>query len=195
MAHKFRIIAVGCLVSAIFISTPFSWALMKALSTEDLVKRSEYIIQGVVTHVESKWSSDGKTIVTLTQIEPSDFLKGSLSQKTIIVETPGGEVGDIGLRVSDSATFVEGEEVVLFLKSAKSSDSSVRADEAEAIEKSGVEPFVSQIVGGAQGKYIIDSAGMAVKGNFSVIEDNKNVEYKLPLEELLNKIRKFQNEE
>ena len=173
-----------------FIFTPSSaWSIMKAMRTEDLVKLSEIIVEGEVIHTESKWSIDGKKIVTHSVVAISAMLMGLSSQRTVIVETLGGEIGDIGLRVSNTAKLSVGEKVVLFLKSAKALGR-VNTNELQK-ETEIIRPNVYRIVTKAQGKYTITSTGMAIKNGFTVIGETSIIDYKLPLGELKKKIEKL----
>ncbi len=91
----------------------------------------------------------------------------------ITVEYEGGEVGEMGLRVSDVAPLKTGEEVILFLKSGKSK----------------IEGNVYNIVANAQGKYTIGEDGIARKYGFSVISGQDKIDYSIPADELINKIK------
>ncbi len=81
---------------------------------------------------ESRWSGDGRRILTDVEIQVTETLKGQAGG-TVLVTQPGGRVGDIGQRVSGLAAFTPGEEVVLFL------------------ERRGTRSF--RVAGMAQGKY------------------------------------------
>ena len=188
MARKHNLLSVFVLCFLIFIPSP-AWSMMKAMSTGDLVKLAEMIVEGEVVHTESKWSTDGKKIVTHSVVTISDTLMGSSGQRTVIVETLGGEIGDIGLRVSNTARFSVGEKVVLFLKSAKAM-SQVNTRQLQ-IEGEVIRPDVYRIVAKAQGKYTITSTSMAIKDGFSVTGETSIIDYKLPLGELKKKIEKL----
>ncbi|MBM7115009.1 hypothetical protein [Archangium primigenium] len=80
----------------------------------ELAQSSDAIVHGTVRRVESRWSGDGRRIVTDVEIQVTESLKGQPGA-TVLVTQPGGRVGDIGQRVSGLATFTPGEEVVVFL--------------------------------------------------------------------------------
>jgi hypothetical protein len=184
--HNLLIVFLLCF----FIFTPSSvWSIMKAMGTEDLVKLSEIIVEGEVVHTESKWSTDGKKIVTHSVVTISEMLMGLSSQRTVIVETLGGEIGNIGLKVSNTAKLSVGEKVVLFLKSAKALGQ-VNTNGLQ-IEGEIIRPNVYRIVAKAQGKYTITSTNMAIKNGFTVIGETSIIDYKLPLSELKKKIEKL----
>lgn len=81
----------------------------------ELSANSDTIVQGTVRRVQSRWSGDGRRIVTDVEIEVKDALKGQPGG-TVLVTQPGGKVGDIGQVVHGLASFSPGEEVVVFLE-------------------------------------------------------------------------------
>ena len=81
----------------------------------ELAQTSDAIVHGTVRRVESRWSGDGRRIVTDVEIQVTEALKGQAGS-TVLVTQPGGQVGDIGQRVSGLAAFTPGEEVVVFLE-------------------------------------------------------------------------------
>lgn len=151
-----------------------SWAVMEGLLTEDLTRSSDLVVLGDVKSAEARWSDDGKTIFTTAIIVVSEVIKGrSVSQK-IEVEYPGGEVGDIGLRVSDEQGMEKGDKVLLFLKHG------VKPDETHKYN----------LVGKGQGKYSIGPDGVARKKGFSLVGDTKQIDAEVPLDALIEKIRR-----
>ena len=85
-----------------------AYSIMVGLSTEELTKGSEFIVVGKVESVESMWSKDGKTIISRAHIIINEVIKGEQSKERITVEYPGGEIGDIGLKVSDVRPLIKG---------------------------------------------------------------------------------------
>lgn len=104
------------LVAWLVFALPASATTMVKLDVPALAKAADLIVRGKVAKVESRWSGDHRTIFTETQLEVVETLKGAAT-KTVVVRQPGGEVGDIGQRVSGVARFSSGEEVVVFLES------------------------------------------------------------------------------
>lgn len=149
-------------------------AIMTGLSTEELTRASKVVITGEVEAVESQWSKDGTTIFTSASILVSEVVRGKILQQRITVEYEGGEIGDIGLKVSDVATLVKGEKVLLFLKSRKS-------------KKDGV---VYNIVGKGQGKYTVGEDRVARKSGFALATGQEAVDVNIPIDVLIEKIRK-----
>ncbi len=104
----------------------------------ELARTADTIVHGTVRRVESRWSGDGRRIVTDVEIQVTEALKGQASG-SVLVTQPGGRVGDIGQKVSGLASFAPGEEVVLFL------------------ERRGPQAF--RVAGMAQGKYQVQRSG------------------------------------
>jgi hypothetical protein len=87
---------------------------MISADVDELTRRSDAVVRGTVQRAESRWSADGRRILTDVEISVAEALKGSPG-KRVIVQQPGGVVGDIGQKVSGQASFQVGEEVVVFL--------------------------------------------------------------------------------
>jgi hypothetical protein len=93
-----------------------SATVMIRLDVPELAKRADAVVVGKVLKMESRWTGDGRQIVTDVHIQVDEPLKGAPAQ-ILIVQQPGGVVGDIGQMVSGLASFKPSEEVVLFLES------------------------------------------------------------------------------
>lgn len=100
-----------------------------------LVQKSDAVVRGTVKSVRSRWSSDRSRIVTDVELEVAESLKGSPGSSLLILQ-PGGVVGEVGQQISGLPSFVEGEEVVVFL------------------ERRGTSAF--RVRGMAQGKYRVE---------------------------------------
>ncbi|QRK07952.1 hypothetical protein JQX13_49695 [Archangium violaceum] len=120
------------LPAVLLLCLPASATSMLRADLPELAQTADSIIHGTVRRVESRWSGDGRRIVTDVEIQVTEALKGQAGS-TVLVTQPGGRVGDIGQRVSGLASFSPGEEVVLFL------------------ERRGPQAF--RVSGMAQGKY------------------------------------------
>ena len=156
------------------VSSSFSFAVMKGLSTEELTAASGLVIEGEVENTEALWSKDGK-IFTRASVVVNTFIKGQTSQQKITVEYDGGEIGDIGMKVSDQAPvpLEKGEKVLLFLKAGKGKK------DGEAYN----------IVGKGQGKYRIDKNGIARKSGFTIAGPKGMIDNNIPADQLVEKIR------
>jgi hypothetical protein len=86
---------------------------------QSLTKGAEVILTGKVTKQNSSWNKDKTRIYTDVSVEVDEYLKGNSSNKTIVVTTPGGEVGEVGEIYSHMPKFKNEEEVLLFVKKDK----------------------------------------------------------------------------
>jgi hypothetical protein len=94
--------------------------LINELSLKDLAKASNLIVRGNVVKTESHWTNptwdpNSKIIVTDVTLRINELFKGTSIQRQLIVQTEGGEVGDVGLAVEDMPKFSLSEEVIVFL--------------------------------------------------------------------------------
>ena len=99
----------------LLLSLAASATTMLRADLPELAQTADAIVHGTVRRVDSRWSGDGRRIVTDVEIQVTEALKGQAGS-TVLVTQPGGQVGDIGQRVSGLAAFTPGEEVVVFLE-------------------------------------------------------------------------------
>jgi len=98
----------------LLLCVPASATTLLRAELPELAQSADAIVHGTVRRVESRWSGDGRRIVTDVEIQVAEALKGQPGG-TVLVTQPGGRVGDIGQKVSGLASFAPGEEVVVFL--------------------------------------------------------------------------------
>ncbi len=113
-------------------------AAMIELSVEDLTRSSDAVIVGEVREVTSGWNDAQTLITTRVSVLVEEAVVGK-ADGMVVVEFIGGEVGEVGLRVSGMPSFQVGERVFLFLKAYPGSTS-----------KSGVPTY--ELTGMFQGK-------------------------------------------
>lgn len=171
----------------IFVAAKSS-AVMTALTTDEITKSSDVVIRGMVQRVESYWSDDGKTIMSRATISVVEEVRGQNVPHQVVVEFAGGEIGDLGYRVSDSVVFEEGEETLLFLRRPARVSKAVESTPGGK-DQLGDQPSVYEMVGKAQGKYTIDRLGIARKRGFSVVGEPGTIDNNIPVEELIRKIK------
>ncbi len=159
--------------------------VMIGLSTEELATGSDIIVVGSVKSVESMWSEDGKIIISRAKIIVNSVISGKWDKDILTVEYMGGEVGDIGLQISDVKPLKEGEKLLLFLKIKNGSKQQFGRNLAPF---TGGEVYHT-IVGNAQGQYTISPEGIAKKDGFSVMQGGELIDNDIPLEVLIDKIR------
>jgi hypothetical protein len=177
MKNTFLSIVFVCFIVLSFFSGS-SLAIMKGLSTEELTNASDTVIEGEVGNTEAQWSKDGQTIFTSADVVIHTIIKGKSSKTKVRVEYEGGEVGEIGLKVSDQPALIQGEKVILFLKA----------------EKSKQDGDAYSIVGKSQGKYAIDADGIARKGGFSIADGQEDIDNNIPADALIRKIKEIKRE-
>ena len=101
----------------IFLATAFlaqsAFGLMEKIEVSELTAQADLIVVGEVKKIESRWDKEG--FFTYITIVVEQSLKGNANQE-VSVRVIGGEVGDIGLKVSDEPEFKLGEKVKVFLK-------------------------------------------------------------------------------
>lgn len=124
-------------VGAVLASAAMATTLL-AMDVPMLTRESDLVVRGVVVRSQARWTKDQRRIMTDTEVQVSEVLKGNATEKTLVVMQPGGAVGDVGQMVHGVATFTPGDEVVLFL------------------ERRGDRTFV---VGLAQGRLVVDRSG------------------------------------
>lgn len=86
---------------------------------KSLSEKSDIILEGKVVNKKSDWNKDKSRIFTAVTVQVDDYLKGNNSNKTIVINTPGGEVDGIGELYTHMPSFKEDEEVLLFVQEDK----------------------------------------------------------------------------
>jgi hypothetical protein len=132
-------------------------AQQRAVKIDDLAKRAEVVAIGRVTGLESQWNQDRTRIFTVVTVEVDEYLKGGDGTTQVItIQTPGGEIGEVGELYTHVPSFRQSENIVVFLEKGKQTHYSVS--------------------GGPQGKYSIEKdpesgltivAGKATLAEFS----------------------------
>ena len=97
-----------------FKSTSLSQTIQSDI--QSLSKEADVILTGKVTKQNSSWNKDKTRIYTDVSVEVDEYLKGNSSNKTLVVTTPGGEVGEVGELYTHMPRFSKDEEVLLFVK-------------------------------------------------------------------------------
>jgi hypothetical protein len=89
----------------------------------NLSQGADMIVTGKVVDQKSEWNSDNSRIYTQVTIQVDEYLKGSDNQDRIVITHLGGEVGDIGETYSHIPTFIDDENVLLFVKKSAKDES------------------------------------------------------------------------
>lgn len=159
-------------------------ALMIKAPLPDLVAGAEAIVVGRVTQVRSSWSLDNNLIVTLTSIEVKETIKGGAAAPTILIQTPGGQIGDLRLAVSDEPSFTTDETVLVFLRPLPS-----RFSPTNSVLSLRSPAPVYELLEKAQGKYSIRADGVAQKAGYRLLGADESNDTSLPIDELKARIR------
>lgn len=91
------------------------WALLPNFTKEDLIRQSEGIVLGTVLDTWSSWNADHSSIFTYVKFEVQEQFKGQPAGKEILLQIPGGKVGDITQVTSDVPVLTPGMKAVLHL--------------------------------------------------------------------------------
>ena len=91
----------------------------KPTDIKNLSVEADVILTGKVTKQNSSWNKDKTRIFTDVTLEVEEYLKGNNNNKTLVVTTPGGEVGEVGELYTHMPRFSKDEEVLLFVKKDK----------------------------------------------------------------------------
>jgi len=142
-------------------------ALMIEMSIEELTYEADAILTGRVKDMESRWNEEKTLIYTYVTVSVTEYIEmiPEIEElKEVIVKVRGGEVGDIGVKVSDTPEFMRGEEVFLFL----------RRDRIEKLP-------IFRVAGLFQGKYTIEEGKVK----------NKLLEWEIPLNIFIGQIEEI----
>jgi hypothetical protein len=101
-------------IPALILLAGHAEAATKRQSTEEITENADKIVLGAVISKTSYWTPDSR-IATDVVIAPEVTIKGDEST-TLVVQIPGGIVGDTRMSVSDAPEFKDNERVLLFLK-------------------------------------------------------------------------------
>jgi hypothetical protein len=90
---------------------------------KNLSKGADMIVTGKVVDQISQWNTEKSRIYTNVTIQVDEFLKGGNNQKKIVITHLGGEIGDVGESYSHIPTFMNDEEVLVFVKKSSKDES------------------------------------------------------------------------
>jgi len=112
-----RVFLLG-LISGCLLATSARAATLRAMKLADLTHGADVIFVGTVVNRVSAWNVDHSRIYTRTTFQVEDYLKGQAGE-TIVIETLGGGVGGIGMRVPGMPTFNPQQKHLLFVKTGR----------------------------------------------------------------------------
>jgi len=80
-------------------------------------EKADYIIEGTVEKVESRWNQERSGIFTYTELNIEKYVKGApLAENKLQIVTPGGTVGEISQWVEDQPIFHEGKRARIYFE-------------------------------------------------------------------------------
>jgi hypothetical protein len=107
---------MGALLAVLLTTSPVRGSIVQALDLEELVAHADRIVLGRVLLSESFPRTDG-TLATWHRIQiERDIRPGARGEHEVLVETIGGHMGDIAMRVEGEPSFTVGERVVVFMR-------------------------------------------------------------------------------
>lgn len=107
---------MGPLLAAWLFASPANGSIVQGLELEELVAHADRIVLGRVLLSESFERPDGQ-LGTWYRIGVQRELRGSAPDESeVIVETLGGQVGDVSMRVEGEPSFSVGERVLVFIR-------------------------------------------------------------------------------
>ena len=118
-------VACGCAVALVGTAARAELAVKSSLA--ERVRQADYVITGTVTDTTSTMMrvKGFRYISTAVRLHVDRYLKapaGERASPDITLRVPGGQVGDLTMRVSDMTAFHRGDRVVLLLKESSKSD-------------------------------------------------------------------------
>ncbi|MGB5503476.1 MAG: hypothetical protein WBM75_13840 [Polyangiales bacterium] len=114
---RFRLLPLlmGPITLALLSAAPADGSVVQGLELEELTAEADRIVLGRVLFSESFLRRDGQ-IWTWHRIAVEREIRGNApDEDEVIVETMGGQIGEIGMRVEGEASFQLGERVLVFV--------------------------------------------------------------------------------
>lgn len=179
----FKRTALAMLFLIWLMMTP-SFSLMTKLPLQRLVQTADVIILGEVEDVRCEWSLNRKIILTISTLKIKEIWKGKVLNSKVFIQTPGGTIGDLSLKVSDVPVFQKGEEVLVFLRTI---DDVLLLENSFSVSLNFLPSF--SVFGRAQGKYSIDKNNIARKWGYSILDKEVDKDKRLTLSELEVRIK------
>lgn len=128
-------VLVGLLIFIYGLTVTGAIAQDHTAKAHDLEAESELVVVGQVASIQSRWSEDQSYIYSEVILSVEEFVKGDRPGNTVTVRVLGGEVDGVGEFYSHTARFLDGEDVLVYLK----------PDERGRL----------QVTGGDHGKYVL----------------------------------------
>ncbi len=120
LRFRFPPVLVGPLLATLLLvglpASPANGSIVQGLELQELVAHSDRIVLGRVLFSESFQRPSGQ-LATWHRIEVEREIRGrSPDEREVMVETMGGQIGDIAMRVEGEPSFTVGERVLVFIR-------------------------------------------------------------------------------
>jgi hypothetical protein len=164
-------------------------SVVKALSLEELTRKSNEILVGMATEQQSRRHIDGKLIVTDFSFHVEDVLKGESKRgEPAIITVLGGKLDGLGLQVPGEASFAIGQRVIAFLyKAPRSGDLRVVGMSQGVLSLKPQADGSTMVIPGGNGAALLDPG----QGNAIQEEGGGALAKPEPLPLLLDRIKKI----
>jgi hypothetical protein len=103
-------------LAALLVASPADASIVQALDLDDLVEQSDQILLGRVVFSESFQRANGTLGTWHRIVVERDVRGGTSAEREVIVETLGGRMGDVAMRVEGEPSFSIGERVLVFVR-------------------------------------------------------------------------------
>jgi len=106
---------IGALLMTLLMAGPADASIVQGLELEELVAHADRIVLGRVLFSESFERPNGQ-FGTWHRISVEREIRGRApDEQEVMVETLGGQIGDLGMRVEGEPSFTLGERVIVFI--------------------------------------------------------------------------------
>ncbi len=157
---------------------------MIKLPLQRLSQAADLIILGKVEDIRCEWSLNKEIILTVTTLKIKEEWKGNIRYSRVFIQSPGGTIGDLTLKVSDVPVFEKGEDVLVFLKTI---ENVMHLQNSFSVSLNYLPSFF--VFGRAQGKYSIDKNKIARKWGYFLRDKEAYKDNELTLSELEARIK------
>ncbi|MDH4281268.1 MAG: hypothetical protein OEV36_01325 [Myxococcales bacterium] len=106
----------GTLLTVALVASPAQGSIVQGLDLQELVAYADRIIVGRVLFSESFQRPDGQLGTWHRIAVEREIRRGAPDEQEVIVETLGGQMGDVAMRVEGEPSFAVGERVLVFMR-------------------------------------------------------------------------------
>jgi hypothetical protein len=107
---------MGALMGVFLVTSPADGSIVEGLELRELVRHADRIVLGRVLFSESFQRPDGQ-FGTWHRIGVEREIRGHApDEQEVIIETMGGQIGDLAMRVEGEPSFTVGERVLVFIR-------------------------------------------------------------------------------